>query len=224
MRNVIATWSGGKDSCFATYKADQQGYNITHIANTISNDYKRVRFHGLKADLIRAQAQAIGIPLLQQGTSPEHYEEEFKANLSKANLSNTYGVVFGDIHLKDCLAWAKKVADSLGVKAVEPLWHIPQAQILEDFIEAGFEAVIVSTQANILGQEWLGRIINQSFLSDIKQRPDVDACGENGEYHSVVLNGPLFKKRIVVTKAEPVLRGSYWFYDIQEFQLGGARP
>jgi diphthine-ammonia ligase len=222
MKNVIATWSGGKDSCFAAYKATQQGYSLTHIANTISDDYRRVRFHGLRAEFIQAQAQAICIPLLQQETSPERYETEFKANLRRGISDDTYGVVFGDIHLEDCLAWAKKVTADLEVKAIEPLWHMPQEQILSEFIDAGFKTIVVSTQANVLGQEWVGRIIDQSFLEDISRLPNVDACGENGEYHSVVVDGPLFKRPIEIIKAESVLRGNYWFYDIQEFQLTGA--
>jgi diphthine-ammonia ligase len=222
MKNVIATWSGGKDSCFAAYKATQQGYNLTHIANTVSNDYRRVRFHGLKAEFIQAQAQAIGIPLLQQETSPERYEAEFKSNLCRGLSDDTHGVVFGDIHLDDCLAWAKKVSADLGVEAIEPLWHMPQEQILSEFIEAGFQAMIVSTQADILGKEWIGRIIDRSFLEDIGRLPNVDACGENGEYHSAVINGPLFERHIEITKAEPVLIGNYWFYDIQEFRLADA--
>lgn len=219
MKNVIATWSGGKDSCFATYKALQAGYTVSYLANTISKESKRVRFHGLTAELIQKQAEAIGIPILQQETSPESYEEEFKVNLRKGLSKETTGIVFGDIHLEDCLVWAKKVAISSGVEAIEPLWHMPQEQILTEFIHAGFEAIIVSTQANILGKDWIGRKIDRSFLEDMKRFPEIDACGENGEYHSLVINGPLFKKRIDIIKSEAILREGYWFLDIQEYQL-----
>ena len=219
MKHVIATWSGGKDSCFATYKAVQAGYHISYIANTISREYKRVRFHGLKADIIKAQSEAIGIPLLQQETTSENYENEFKNNLQKGLSTNIKDVVFGDIHLDDCLAWAKKITESLNINAIEPLWHIPQEQILREFIDAGFYAIIVSTQGNILGKEWLGRKIDNLFLRDIKKLLNVDMCGENGEYHSLVVNGPLFKKRLEVTKSEPVSRNGYWFLDIQRYQL-----
>ncbi len=219
MKNVIATWSGGKDSCFATYKALQAGYQVRYIANTISQNYKRVRFHGVKAELIQAQSETIGIPLLQQETTPENYEEKFKENLRKGLSQNIIGIIFGDIHLVDCLAWAKKIAIDLEIEAIEPLWHIPQQKILQEFIDAGFEAIIVSTQANILGKEWIGREIDPSFLEDIQKLSKVDVCGENGEYHSLVINGPLFKKRIDITKSEPIFRDGYWFLDIQEYQL-----
>jgi diphthine-ammonia ligase len=217
--DIIATWSGGKDSCLAAYKAKQAGNHITAIANTISQDYRRVRFHGVKAEIIQAQAIAMGIPLLQKETTPENYEEEFKENLLQGITKDTEGVVFGDIHLEDCLAWANKVAKSVRLVAMEPLWHMPQEHILEDFISAGFLSVIVSTQANIMGKEWVGRPIDKRFIEDIKRLPGVDMCGENGEYHSLVIDGPIFSQRIEITKAEPVLRDGYWFYDIQEYQL-----
>ncbi len=219
MKNVIATWSGGKDSCFATYKAMQAGYTVSYIANTISKEYKRVRFHGVTAEIIQTQSLAIDIPLLQQATSPERYEEEFIENIRKGFSKEIEGIVFGDIHLDDCLAWAKKVAKSIGVEAIEPLWHKPQEQILLEFIEAGFEAIIVSTQANILDKEWIGRKLDKSFLKDIKKLSGVDICGENGEYHSLVLNGPLFKKKIEISQSSPVFRDGYWFLDIQKYRL-----
>lgn len=219
MNNVIATWSGGKDSCFAAYKATQSGHHISYLANTISHDYYRVRFHGLKAELIQAQAKAIGIPLLQRATHPERYEEEFKANLRRGMSSDVTGLVFGDIHLEDCFAWAKRVADSLGLEAIEPLWHVPQAQILQELVDAGFQAVVVSTQADRLGKEWVGRTIDESFLDEISSLPGVDACGENGEYHSVVVDGPLFYQRLELVQTESVLRDGYWFLDIQDYRL-----
>ena len=216
---VIATWSGGKDSCFATYLAMQQGFRVTHLANTISYDYQRVRFHGLPASLISQQAEAIGIPLLQAKTTPDNYAVEFADNLRKGISENTTGVVFGDIHLGDCLAWAQQICSELGMEAIEPLWHRRQEEILQAFIKAGFEAVIVSTQSGLLGEEWVGRRIDMAFLEDIKRLPHIDPCGENGEYHSFVVAGPIFKQRIEIIKSRPVLRGGYWFLDIQETRL-----
>lgn len=219
MKKVIATWSGGKDSCFATYKALKQGYEIAYIANTISKEYHRVRFHGLPSDIIQKQSEAIGIPLLQQETTPENYDEEFKTNLQKGLSESSEGVIFGDIHLTDCFAWANKIARDIGIKAIEPLWHMPQEQILHDFCDVGFEAIIVSTQKSILGKEWIGRKIDKEFIRDIKMVKDVDYCGENGEYHSLVINGPLFNKALDIVKATPILRDNYWFLDIQEYRL-----
>lgn len=218
-KSVIATWSGGKDSCFAAYKAVQQGYTLTALANTISHDYQRVRFHGLPAAIIQAQAEAIGVRLYQVATTPERYEDEFVANLNQALTPEIIGIVFGDIFLEDCLAWAKKVSARLGVETVEPHWGVPSRQLLQEFINSGFQAVIVSTQASILGKEWVGRVIDQSFYDDITQLDGVDPCGENGEYHSLVIDGPFFRKKIVLEQTAKVKRDGYWFLDIQRFTL-----
>ena len=220
MKNVIATWSGGKDSCLAAYKAIQSGYNVSYLANTVSKEYGRVRFHGLSAAFIQKQAAATHIPLLQEVTTAENYRDEFKKNLSKGFLNNDIeGVVFGDIHLADCLEWANGICHDLGVETIEPLWHLKQEMILKKFIDAGFEAIVVSTQASLLGQEWLGRQIDSKFFSDIKKLKDIDACGENGEYHSAVTNGPLFRQRIKIQNAAPLLRDGYWFLNIKKSKL-----
>lgn len=218
-KSVIVTWSGGKDSCFAAYKAVQQGYTLTALANTISHDYQRVRFHGLPAAIIQAQAEAIGVRLYQVATTPERYEDEFVANLNQALTPEIIGIVFGDIFLEDCLAWANKVCQRLGVEAIEPHWGVPSKRLLHEFIESGFTAVIVSTQENILGKEWVGRVIDQSFYDDITQLDGVDPCGENGEYHSLVIDGPLFKQKIVLEQTAKIKRDGYWFLDIQHYHL-----
>lgn len=220
MRNkVIATISGGKDSMFALHKAVQEGYEVVGVVNTISYDYKRVRFHGLQASMIQLQAEALGLPLFQAETTPEKYKEEFIVNLRRAMSQEISGIVFGDIHLDDCLLWAKEVSQAVGVEAIEPLWGSNPKNLLADFIASGIEAVIVSTQADILGEEWTGRKLDQSFYTDISKLEGVDYCGENGEYHSYVLDGPLFKKRIKLEKVGKVKRGGYHFLDIQEARL-----
>lgn len=216
---VIATMSGGKDSMFALHKAVKEGNEIVAAVNTISHEYKRVRFHGLQALMIQLQAEALGMPLFQAETTPEKYKEEFIVNLQRAMTKDTAGIVFGDIHLDDCLLWAKEVSQAVGVEAIEPHWGSNPKKLLADFVASGIKAVIVSTQADILGEEWIGREIDQSFYDDITKLEGVDPCGENGEYHSYVLDGPLFKKRIKLEKVEKIKRGGYHFLDIQKAKL-----
>lgn len=219
MTKAIATWSGGKDSCLAMYKAMQDNYSISYISNTISRDFKRVRFHGLSAEFIQAQSKALGIPLLQQETSEENYKAEFIQNLKKGVKNGIDAVVFGDIHLEDCLAWAKEVCNEVELKCLEPLWKTPQIKIIEELISCGFEAIVVSTQEDILGKEWVGRKIDKKFLKEIKKHKNVDPCGENGEYHTAVLNGPVFKKKIEILKSKKIKIGNYYFLNIQEYRL-----
>jgi diphthine-ammonia ligase len=219
MTGAVATWSGGKDSCLAAHYAILAGYDVRFLANTVARDSGRVRFHGILADVIRLQSKAVARPLLQQETDPDTYEREFKDNVRRGLGDGVTSVVFGDIHLQHCLEWATRVCDELGVDLVEPLFGRDPKQVLADFIGAGFEAIVVSTQADLLGKDWVGRRIDGTFLDDIVARPDVDPCGENGEYHSLVLDGPLFSQRLEIAEAEPVLLGGYWFLDIRDYGL-----
>lgn len=216
--SVIATWSGGKDSCFAAYKAMQAGYTVKYLANTVSQQYRRVGFHGVEARIIQKQADCIGIPLLQQETTAATYWDDFTNNLQKAS-SDIDGVIFGDIFLEECLGASKKICERLGVSLIEPLWKIPSITILNEFIEAGFEAVVVSSQASLFGKDLVGRMIDSSFIMDIQKMKGVDPCGENGEYHSLVVNGPIFKKAIHIEQSQSILRNGYWFLDIQKYSV-----
>ena len=216
---VVASWSGGKDSSLSCYKAICEGYDVCYLLNTISEEYRRVRFHGMEETLIRMQAQAVGIPLLQKATTADGYEEEFKDAIRDVIAEGLGGVVFGDIHLPNGREWAEKICRDLGVQAIEPLWGCSPEEILSEFIESGFEATVVCTQGDLLGEEWVGRRVDKAFLKDILECKDVDPCGENGEYHTLVTNGPLFKKRVEIVESEKVLRSGYWFLDIREYRL-----
>jgi diphthine-ammonia ligase len=218
MKKVIVSWSGGKDSCLACYKAMELGYNVSYLLNTISNEYKRVRFHGIKDTLLQKQAHAIDIPLLQIETTADSYEQEFKEAVRGVLSEGIGGMVFGDIflHMRE---FADKICQELCIQAIEPLCGYNPEEILLDFINSGFEAVIVATQANLLGKEWLGRKLDKSFLKDIKRLKNADVCGENGEFHSIVIDGPIFKQRIDIVKSHKILREGYWFLDIEEYRL-----
>lgn len=217
MKSVIATWSGGKDSCLAAYKAHASGARIKYLANTISRDYRRVRFHGVQSELIALQARALGIRLLQKETTPEDYENEFIDNIKRGINGDVSGLTFGDIHLHGCYAWSSNICNKLGLDLVEPLWGSRPITILRELVDLGFDAIIVSTQASLLGKEWIGRHINEKFITDIQKEQNVDACGENGEYHTLVLDGPSFNERIEITESRPIFKEGYWFLDILKY-------
>ena len=218
-KEVACSWSSGKDSCLALYKAIQQGYKISYLVNFISGEHKRVSFHGAKADLVKLQAEAIGIPLLQRETTQTNYEEVFKKTLVELKEKDIWHLVRGDIHLLDLRDWVEDVCGSENIKVISPIWNKPNEEILKEFIGSGFKAVIACVQADKLDQSWVGRIIDESFLCDLKKIEGVDLCGENGEYHSFVYDGPIFSKRIDITKTDKVLINGYWFLDIQEYKL-----
>jgi diphthine-ammonia ligase len=219
MTEYAASWSGGKDSCFACWKALSQGLKVKHLLNFINSDSTRAMSHGLDRKVIALQAQAIGLPILQQKVTWETYEAGFKAALGELKLKGISGLITGDIYLQEHKDWIDRVCGESGVKAVLPLWGMDSARILADFIEAGFKAILVSVKADFLGKEWLGRQVDSKLTVELNQL-NIDACGEAGEFHTFVYDGPMFKKPIKIGKAVPVARDNHYTLDIQEYSLG----
>ena len=216
--SYISSWSGGKDSCFACYLALAEGYKISHLVNFISREFKRVSFHGTESRLIQLQSRAIGIPLLQKETTRDGYEAEFKEAVLSLLPRGIQGMVFGDIYLDEHKEWVERVCADLGIEAIEPLWAKSTEDILTDFIDAGFEAVIVSARAELIDEGWLGKRLDRNFIGYLKAK-SIDLCGENGEYHTLVVSGPLFKRRIDITESQTIKRENYWFLDTRRYRL-----
>lgn len=218
MSKVIASWSGGKDGCLACYRAISQGYDVTYLVNFISQEYQRVRFHGTEARLIQLQAQAIDIPLCQRETPPDGYEQAFTETVRNLIPDGVAGMVFGDIYLHQHKEWVERVCRDLGIEAIEPLWGRDPEDVLLEFIKAGFEATIVSAKSDLFDGEWVGRTVDRNFLKYLKEN-DIEPCGENGEYHTFVTDGPLFRQKIEVSESCKVLREGYWLWDTRKYQL-----
>ena len=221
---AIVSWSGGKDSCFACYKALTQGYEVSCLLNFISREFRRVSAHGTRARLISQQAKAVGIPLVQCTVPADMslYEQIFKKAVSHLKRSGMTAIVFGDIYLEEHRDWIERVCDELGITPILPLWGMPPEDVLGGFIEAGFQAVTTSARADVLDETWVGRSIGHSFLSDLEklqQERELDVCGERGEYHTLVVDGPLFWKRLELTCGAKSHRDGCWFLDIPRCRL-----
>jgi len=216
--NYIGSWSGGKDSCLACHRAMRAGYNICYLLNFISKEYKRVSFHGTEAKLIQLQAKALGIPLLQKETTGDGYEQEFKEAVRSLIPNGIKGMIFGDIYLQEHKDWVERVCRDLGIEAIEPLWGEEPERILLEFTDGGFEAIIVSAKQELFSKEWIGRKVDRGFFNYLKGN-SIDICGENGEYHTLVVDGPMFKKKIRITKSKAILRNGCWFLDTLEYSL-----
>lgn len=216
---VVACWSGGKESCLACYKAILDGFQVTHLLNMISEDEGRSRSHGLNPALIAAQSQAIGIPLVQRVASWGTYEAEFKSTIRRLKQKGVSGVVFGDIYVREHREWAHRISEELGVEPILPLWGRDRKDLLVEFINAGFKAILVRARADVLGEKWLGRELDGSFLADLLKLGKVDPCGELGEYHTLVIGGPLFKREIRVLEARKMIRAGYWSLDILRWEV-----
>ena len=218
---AISSWSGGKDSCLACYKAMQQGYDIKLLLNFISQESKRGCFHGIESRLLEFQAGLIGIPLVQHEVSPDmqKYEEEFKTAVTQARGKEINTIIFGDIYLLEHQNWIELVCKDLSIKALEPLLENDTEAIIDEFINSGFKAVIVSCKADVMGKEFLGRYIDKELVKELKKK-GVCPCGENGEFHTLVIDGPIFKQPIRITEAYPVLKEGFWkhwFLDIRKY-------
>lgn len=203
---VVAAWSGGKDSCFACYKAIQEGHEVTNLLIMMS-DPTESNFHMIRADMLNAQSEAIGVPIVKWTTTPDTYEQEFKRALLKLKAEGVEGIVTGDVFdvaLHEA-GWLDRICKEVGLTPVRPLWHRDTKQILEEFISQGFKATLVRIKTDLLGMDWLGREINNEFFDDLLKLGTVDPCGEHGEFHTFVTDGPLFKKnRIEILESEKV--------------------
>jgi len=219
MTEYAASWSGGKDSCFAYWKTVSEGLKVSHLLNFINADSTKAMSHGLDSKLIALQAQAMGLPILQQKVTWETYEAGFKDALEKLKLEGVTGLVTGDIYLQEHKDWIDRVCGEVGVKALLPLWEIDSPRLLTDFIEAGFKAIIVSVKAKFLGKEWLGRQVDKKLAAELSQL-GIDVCGEGGEFHTFVYDGPAFKKPVKIGRAVPIARNDHWTLDILEYGLG----
>jgi uncharacterized protein (TIGR00290 family) len=211
---VVASWSGGKESCFACYKAMLDGFEVSRLLNFVSTE-KRCMSHGLDPKLMVAQSQAIGIPIIQREVTWGTYEEGFKAAVMELKQMGIEGAVFGDIDVQEHKDWVNRVCSGVGIIPMEPLWGLDPEQILTDFINAGFEAIVINVKADLFDEEWLGRKVDRSFLEDLRKlhsRHNVHVCGELGEYHTFVIDGPLFKWRIKTLDSKKVLKDGYWKY------------
>jgi uncharacterized protein (TIGR00290 family) len=178
-------------------------------------------FHGIRADLLDAQAKSVGVPFSKQVTHPKTYEKEFKAALFQFKAKGVAGLVTGDIYevAGHEERWLERVCSEVGLEPIRPLWQGNTKQILAEFVAAGFKATVVRTRLNVLGEEWLGRELDGSFLKDILKLPKVDPCGEGGEYHTVVTDGPVFRETIKLVETSKSSIGGYGRLEIGRFEV-----
>ncbi len=212
---VISLWSGGKDSCLACYRARSKGYEVVGLQNFTAGSGVNSLSHGLSAKVIGRQAKMTGIPSFQKAMPKEGYRDEFKRLIEEwKKTKGIEGIVFGDIYLEGHKEWINKVCQELHVIPVMPIWTRDTAGLMNDFINLGFKAVIVATRADKLGEEWLGREIDAGLMKEFESMGGIDPCGENGEFHTFVYDGPLFKERVSFNKGKKRLQDNRWFLEI----------
>ena len=201
---AIMSWSGGKDSSYALHKVLQEGlYDVKYLLSTFNGNYNRLSMHGVREELIAAQAASIGIPLLKvyvYEASNAEYEKQMQEILLQAKAENINHVIFGDIFLEDLRQYREQKMATINMHCVFPIWKTDTKWMVNDFIAKGFKTIVCCINDGYLDGSWCGRMIDDSFVNDLP--PSVDTCGENGEFHTFCFEGPIFKKPIKIIKGE----------------------
>src|SRR3954447_20065854 len=214
---VALSWSGGKDSALALWALREElGVEPVALLTTITEDYDRISMHAVRSDLLRAQARATGIELVEipipAGCVNATYEERMAGALATPPLDRVPAIAFGDLFLEDVRAYREERLVGAGRTALFPLWRRDTAALAQQFIEAGFEAILVSVDPAQLAPAFVGRSFDEALLADL---PDgVDPCGENGEFHTFVHAGPVFGAPIGVELGEVAKRDGFTFQDL----------
>jgi len=216
--NVAVAWSGGKDSCLACYKAIKESYTVSNLLIMMA-DNSTSNFHLISSDLLDAQSTAIGIPIIKQVTSSDMYENNFRNALLDLKSKGVEGLVTGDVfdvalHEE---GWLDRICREVGLIPIRPLWHLDTKKNLTEFINEGFKAIVVRIKNKLIGLDWLGREINQTFYQDLLNLGTIDPCVEHGEYHSFVIDGPIFKNRIEITDSEKTTINGYGRLKINQY-------
>jgi len=214
-KNILISWSGGKDSSLALYEIQKsRDYEVAALITTITSDYDRVSMHGLRTILLDEQASSLNIPLekifISKNASNDEYESRLKEGLLKYKQLGIRDVVFGDLFLEEIKKYREALLQKIGMQCVFPIWKRDTVKLAKKFIELGFKAITVCVDSNVLGKEFAGREFDEHFLDDLPKA--IDPCGENGEFHTFVYDGPIFKNPIDHELGEIVLRDERFYY------------
>ena len=218
MKKAYLNWSSGKDAAFALYKLQSYGdIKVEKLVTTLNSEVDRVSMHGVRKELLLLQAESIGLPIdiiaLEGNVSMEIYNTKMRLAVSKLLEEGYTHSVFGDIFLEDLKEYREKQLAGVGLKGVFPLWKKNTHQLITDFIASGFKAITVCINSKVLDRSFCGRIIDHEFLADLP--PGVDPCGENGEFHTFVFDGPIFKNPIAFEIGE-IVQKSYTAHEDDE--------
>jgi uncharacterized protein (TIGR00290 family) len=212
---VLLCWSGGKDAAFALHELRRsKTYQVVGLLTTVTRAYDRVSMHGVSRTLVERQAEALGLPLhtilLPATVSDEEYGEIMREALRRYVAADVLCVAFGDIFLEDVRKYREEHLAAMGMRAVLPLWGRDSTELARAFIDTGFKAIVACVDTQLLDGAFVGRAFDERFLSELP--PGVDPCGENGEFHSFVYDGPIFHHAIEYGKGSVVLRDQRFYF------------
>ncbi|HJQ30856.1 MAG TPA: diphthine--ammonia ligase [Pyrinomonadaceae bacterium] len=211
------SWSGGKDSCLALRELRQSpDYRVAALLTTVTRDYDRVQMHGVRRVLLERQAAALGLPLhevfINKGATNEEYEAKMAEAFSPYRERGIERVAFGDLFLEEIRDYREQFLARHRMRGLYPVWGRDTTELVREFIGLGFKAVVTCVDGKVLDSSFAGMMINEDFLSALPAH--VDPCGENGEFHTFVFDGPIFKEAVRLSVGEKVARDSFWFCDL----------
>ena len=217
---VVMSWSGGKDSAMALHELlGNADYEVVELMATVSEEYRRISHHGVREELLDAQAAAIGIPLrkiyLPSGNSAGCTNEVYEAIMNRVmddhKAKSVTTVAFGDLFLEDLRAWREANLAKAGMRGLFPIWKRNTGLMAHEVIRLGYKAYLSCVEATV-GADFVGRLYDEKFLSDLP--PMIDPCGENGEFHSFVFDGPTFARPLSIKVGERVTRDGRFYADL----------
>jgi len=217
VETVLMSWSGGKDSCLALYEIQKStDYRVAALLTTVTRDYDRISMHGVRRVLLEWQAACLEVPLHQvlitKGASNREYETNLIEAVSAYRDQGIDSIVFGDLFLEDIRTYRDQFLTRHDLRGIYPVWMRNTVEFIREFIDLGFKAVITCVNADVLDSSFAGMVIDESFLSALPA--NVDPCGENGEFHTFVFDGPNFKEAVNFSIGETIQRDSFWFCDL----------
>lgn len=221
MAKAIFNWSGGKDSALALYKIQiEKKIEVSSLLTTLNKKNKRVSGHGIRESLLDLQSKNMSIPInkifLPEDVSNETYEKMMKEYWEKKKNEGINYCISGDIFLEDVKEYREKQLSMMDIQSVFPLWKMNSNDVLKEFIDLGFKSIVVCINEKYLDSSFVGRIIDADFVADLP--PNIDPCGENGEYHSFVFDGPIFKKPVDFKVNDKI----YIFKEYKEHNYSGG--
>ena len=214
---VLMCWSGGKDSALALHAVLQDpSLKVEALLTTVTEDYERISMHGVRRELLEAQAEAVGLPLEQvripKQASNAIYEERMRECLLRYKARGVTRVIFGDLFLEEIRRYRETNLAKLDMRGIFPLWLKETSGLARTFIAKGFRAVLVCVDPRQIAPSFCGREFDEALLADFP--PSADPCGENGEFHTFVYDGPIFRRPVPVVRGESVCREGFQFCDL----------
>jgi uncharacterized protein (TIGR00290 family) len=219
---VAVSWSSGKDSAWSLHLLRQDpSIEVVALVTTLNQQFDRVAMHAVRRELLELQAESVGVPLwtvpLPWPCSNEQYEARMRDLCTRAINEGVEAMAFGDLFLADIRSYREKQLAGTGLQPLFPVWQIPTAELAADMVASGLKAKITCVDPKVLSKEFAGRDFDSQFLADLP--PGIDPCGENGEFHSFVYDGPGFHKPLAVTVGEILERDGFVFADVTRHRL-----